>query len=209
MAEKERPFRVLILDDHPLMRRGFADCLIDTGRFLIVGEAESLESGQFVMEHLNVPLDLVILDIGLGNENGLDFIELLKSFCAARNTTVPPMLIYSVYEDPYRIQTAVRMGVRGYVSKSAGEAELLRAIDRVLAGEQYIDKKFEEPVQKSEDLYDMFTRREREILMLVKQNYDNEKIAALCEIAPRTVENHLSHIYCKTGLKNREQLRGL
>jgi NarL family two-component system response regulator LiaR len=209
MAEKQRIFQVLIVDDHPMMRRGFGDCLIDTGRFLIAGEAESLEAGRAMMEHLKAPPDLVILDIGLGDENGLDFIGMAKSLCTARRIRVPPVLIYSVFEDPFRVQTAVQMGARGYVSKSAGEAELLRAIDRVLAGELYIDEKFELTVQKNEGFYDLFTRREREILMLVKQNYDNRRIAALCRITPRTVENHLSHIYYKTGLKSREQLLSL
>ncbi|MDR1047441.1 MAG: response regulator transcription factor [Treponema sp.] len=209
MAEKQRIFRVLIVDDHPMMRRGFGDCLIDTGRFLIAGEAESLEAGRVMMEHLKTPPDLIILDIGLGDENGLDFIKIVKDLCAARNMTPPPVLICSVFEDPFRVQAAMQLGARGYVSKSAGEPELLRAIDRTLTGERYIDEKFEVPLQKNEGLYDLFTRREREILMLVKQDYDNRRIAALCGITPRTVENHLSHIYYKTGLKNREQLHGL
>jgi NarL family two-component system response regulator LiaR len=209
MAEKQKVFRVLIVDDHPMMRRGFGDCLIDTGRFLIAGEAESLEAGRAMLEHLKMPPDLIILDIGLGDENGLDFIGIVKTLCAARKIPAPPVLIYSVFEDPFRIEAAMQLGARGYVSKSAGEAELLRAIGRVLAGERYIDEKFDVTVQKNEGLYDLFTRREREILMLVKQNYDNPRIAALCGIAPRTVENHLSHIYYKTGLKNREQLLSL
>jgi NarL family two-component system response regulator LiaR len=209
IEEKERTFRVVIIEDHPLMRRGFADCLIDTGRFLIAGEAESLEAGRVIMERLKDPPDLVVLDIGLGNEDGLDFIGIMKNLCAARNLALPPMLIYSVFEDPLRIQAAVRMGARGYVSKSSGEAKILRAVDRILAGGQYIDERFETPVQKSGDLYDMFTRREREIVMMIKQHYNNDKIAARCGITPRTVENHLSHIYCKTGLKNRDQLRSL
>jgi NarL family two-component system response regulator LiaR len=202
----EKQFQVLLVDDHPLMRRGFGDCLIDTGRFLIAGEAESLEAGRAMLEHLKTPPDLIVLDIGLGDENGLDFIGMVKGLCAARKIQVPPVLIYSVFEDPFRIEAAMQLGARGYVSKSAGEPELLQAIGRVLAGERYINEKFEVTVQKNEGLYDLFTRREREILMLVKQNYDNRRIAALCGITPRTVENHLSRIYYKTGIKNREQL---
>jgi NarL family two-component system response regulator LiaR len=208
MAEKQ--FQVLIVDDHPMMRRGFGDCLIDTGRFLIAGEADSLEAGRAMLKNLKAPPDLIILDIGLGDEDGLDFIKIVKDLCAARNITAPPVLIYSVFEDPFRVQTAMQLGARGYVSKSAGEPELLRAIDRALAGERcIIDEKFEVPLQKTGGLYDLFTGREREILMLVKQDYDNRRIAALCRITPRTVENHLSHIYYKTGLKSREQLLSL
>jgi NarL family two-component system response regulator LiaR len=209
MAENQQLFRVLIVDDHPMMRRGFGDCLIDTGRFLIAGEAESLEAGRAMLEHLKAPPDLIILDIGLGDENGLDFIKIAKDLYAARNMAAPPVLIYSVFEDPFRVQAAMQLGARGYVSKSAGEPELLRAIDRALAGERHIDEKLEVTAQKTEGLYDLFTRREREILMLVKQHYDNRRIAALCGITSRTVENHLSHIYYKTGLKKREQLLSL
>ena len=169
-AEKEQGFRVVIIDDHPMMRRGLWDCLIDTGRFFIAGEAESLEAGRILMENIKLPPDLVVLDIGLGEENGLDFIGVLKNVCAARNMAVPPVLIYSVFEDPFRVQAAVEMGIRGYVSKSAGEAELIRAIDRVLSGERFLEGKFE-TMPQSEGDYGLFTRREREILMMVKQQH--------------------------------------
>jgi NarL family two-component system response regulator LiaR len=206
---EEKQFRVLIIDDHPMMRRGFGDCLMDTGRFLIAGEAESLEAGRALLEHFKDMPDLIVLDIGLGDENGLDFIKIAGELCAARKLRAPPVLVYSVFEDPFRVQAAMQMGALGYVSKSAGEPELLRAIDRALTGERYIDGKFEVTAQQNEGLYDLFTRREREILMLVKQHCDNRRIAALCGITARTVENHLSHIYYKTGLKNREQLLSL
>ena len=207
-AEKEQGFRVVIIDDHPMMRRGLWDCLVDTGRFFIAGEAESLDAGRILMENIKLPPDLVVLDIGLGEENGLDFIGILKNVCAARNMAVPPVLIYSVFEDPFRVQAAVEMGIRGYVSKSAGEAELIRAIDRVLSGERFLEGKFE-TIPQGEGGCGLFTRREREILMMVKQQYSNKQIAAACGITLRTVENHLSHIYYKTGIKSRDQLLNL
>jgi NarL family two-component system response regulator LiaR len=228
MAEIQKKIRIVIIDDHPLMRRGFWDCLVDTGRFVIAGEADSLEAGRVLMEQMmkapagtagargppensnrGSPPDLIILDIGLGDDNGLDFIGILKTLSASRGMIDPPVLVCSVFEDPFRVRTAVQLGARGYISKSAGEAELIRAIDMIIGGGRYIDRRFEPAMQKNGDLYAQFTRREREILTLIKQRYGNKEIAGICRISLRTVENHLSHIYLKTGIKSREGLISL
>ncbi|GHV78720.1 hypothetical protein AGMMS49944_05110 [Spirochaetia bacterium] len=98
------------------------------------------------------------------------------------------------------------MGARGYISKSADEEELIRAITIILDGKLYIDNRFELTVQRNQDVYAEFTQREREVLAMIKDHQDNEFIANTLNISLRTVENHLSHIYYKTGIKNREKL---
>jgi NarL family two-component system response regulator LiaR len=112
---------VLLIEDHPLTRHGLVSCLEDSGRFSVAGTAGSLEEGRRFIEE--APDDLpgvIILDILLGAENGLEFIEFLEEFCKKRNAAKPAVLVCSVFEDPFRIRTALRMGAAGYVPKSAG-----------------------------------------------------------------------------------------
>jgi NarL family two-component system response regulator LiaR len=198
---------VLLVEDHPLTRHGLISCLEDSGRFSVTGTAGSLEEGRRVIEETSGPLPgVIILDIRLGGENGLEFIEFLKGRCKTCGIPMPAVLVCSDYEDPFRIRTAYQLGATGYVSKSANEEELLRAIDTVLSGEEYIDPGLKLKIDRAPDVYGRFTRREREILIMIKQNYTNQRIAKELAISLRTVENHISHIYLKTGLFTRQEL---
>jgi NarL family two-component system response regulator LiaR len=199
-----------LIEDHPLTRHGLVSCLRDTGRFSIAGTAASLEEGRRILEKIGEAGGLfpriIILDILLGAGNGLEFIGFLKGFCETRGIPMPPVRICSVFEDPFRVRTALEMGALGYISKSAGEEELLRAIDAVLSGGKYIDPGLKLKIGRAPGVYGQFTRREREILTLIKQNYTNQRIAASLNIGLRTVENHVSHIYLKTGCLTRQEL---
>jgi NarL family two-component system response regulator LiaR len=200
---------IILVEDHPLTRRGLASCLADTGRFDIAGEAESKEEARKLIEGMDRLPELIILDISLGEENGLDIVGYLKKYCELRKLTMPTVLVCSVFEDPFRIRSAMHLGAAGYVPKAASEDEFLRAIDTVLRGEKYIDPKLEIKINEAPDVYAKFTRREREILALVKQNYDNQRIASTLSLGLHTVENHISHIYYKTGFTKREELWNL
>jgi NarL family two-component system response regulator LiaR len=119
---------------------------------------------------------------------------------------MPMVLVCSVFEDPFRIQTAVRLGAAGYISKSASEAEFLRAIETVLTGETFIDQRLCLKITGKVDTYGKFTRREQEILNMIKQNHSNQRIARTLGVNLRTVENHISHIYLKTGCTTKRDL---
>jgi NarL family two-component system response regulator LiaR len=186
---------VFLVDDHVMVRRGLEVRLTATGRFRIAGEASALAEARKLFEALEDPPDLVILDLELGDDNGLEFIGTLKE----RGGKMPAVLVYSVFEDPFRIQSALHLGARGYVSKSAGEAEFLAAVDSVLAGKIWLDPHLELKNAAAPDIYAVFTRREREILELVLQRFDNASIAKKLALETRTVENYLSRIYAKTG----------
>jgi NarL family two-component system response regulator LiaR len=203
----EKPARILLIEDHPLTRLGLVSCLEDTGRFHVSAQAASLEEGRRLVEESSRPLpDIIILDIMMGQENGLDFLGFLKRFCETQLCGMPAVLVCSVFEDPFRIRTAVHLGAAGYISKSASEAEFLQAIETVLAGETFIDPRLRLKITEAPDVYGKFTRREQEILNLVKQNYTNQRIAQTLFISLRTVENHISHIYLKTGCATRQAL---
>jgi NarL family two-component system response regulator LiaR len=198
--------RLILIDDHHMIRRGFADYFSQTGRFAIAGEAASLQEAYALFEKPQTPPDLILLDIELGEDNGLELIAWLKEKYAHENTPVPAVLVYSVFEDVFRVQSALRMGACGYVSKAADETEIAAALDAVLAGECYVDTRLMEKMTSLPDFYSRLTRREREILALIQKNYDNNRIARELGLGLRTVENYLSRIYDKTGAATRGEL---
>ena len=108
-----------------------------------------------------------------------------------------------MYEDPFLVQQAINSGANGYVPKSSGPEEMITAIDALLKGGVYIPKRM---AGAPEQPWSKLTRRENEIVALIKQNMNSKQIAKRMRINIRTVENHLSHIYLKTGAASREDL---
>ena len=198
---------IMLIDDHPLAINGIGTWLTSTGRFEIAGTAGTLKEAAALMKKLDPLPAVVILDISLGEEDGLDFIPALKEICAKRKAVLPGILVCSMYEDTFLIQRAMELGARAYVPKSADLKEIITAIDALLAGDTYINKKFK--AQKQKQNLQSLTRRENEIVALIKQSLSAKEIAKRLKISLRTVENHLVHIYTKTGYSSREELFNL
>jgi len=188
--------KIALIDDHPLAINGIGAWLKGTGRFEIAGTAGTLAEACALMEQLETLPDVVILDVSLGADDGLSFIPALREICAKRNAALPGILICSMYEDAFIVQRAMDMGARAYVSKSAESGEILAAIDALLAGDIYINEKYKPQTQKQK--LQTLTRRENEIISLIKQSYSPNDIAKHLKISLRTVQNHLAHIYTKT-----------
>jgi len=201
---------ILLIDDHPMVNSGLAAILEAEERFKVTGQVNTLdEAKNFIKEAAlskNIYPSLIILDITLGDENGLDFIPFLRDFCINNKMPVPPVLVCSVLEEPFRIQSALKMGAFGYISKTSSKNELLEAIDTVLRGENYLSGKHTEKLKKSLGLYAKFTERESEIFSMIKEKKTNKQIAEMLGLNFRTVENHVSNIYFKTGAANKEEL---
>ena len=196
---------IALIDDHPLSINGIGAWLESSGRFEIAGASGTLAGAAALMERLYPLPAVVILDISLGAEDGLEFIPALREICAKRKDALPGILICSMYEDAFLIQRAMDLGARSYVPKSADLSEILSAVDALLAGSIYINEKYKPQKLTLQAL----TRRENEIVSLVKQSYRAKEIAKRLDISLRTVENHLVHIYTKTGTKSREELFNL
>jgi NarL family two-component system response regulator LiaR len=198
---------VVLIDDHPLAVNGIGAWLTASGRFTIAGSAGTLGQAQELLESLEPWPAVVILDIALGTENGLAVIPALKEIARKRKAPLPGVVVCSMYEDPFLIQTAMDAGVGAYIAKSADIQEIITAIDAVLAGHTYLNSAYQIPVEKwaSSGL----SGREREILALLKLSLSNKQIAKRLNISIRTVENHLSHIYVKTNTYSRAELTEL
>jgi NarL family two-component system response regulator LiaR len=201
---------VLLIDDHPVTNAGLTACLEGTGRFTVTGQAATLAEAERFIEKANEGTSTlpscIILDIQLGEDNGLDFLPFLDIYCKKHKTAKPPVLVCSVIEDSFRIQNALDQGAAGYLPKSGSLDEIITAIDTVLKGETYIPPRHKIKVDTHPDLFSLLTKRETEVLALVRQNHTNTQIAESLRINEQTVKNHIVNIYFKTRTANREDL---
>lgn len=197
---------IFLVEDHPATMCGFAAILNATGHYAVTGQAGSLAEAEQWMVTAETPPVLIILDLILGAENGTDFLAFLKTFCAERNMPLPPVLVCSVLEDPFTVRAVLNLGAKGYVSKTAGEAEITEAISTLLEGGSYVSKDISLAVIQTLDAYAKFTKRELQVISQIKQRKTNDQIARALGIDRRTLLNHISHIYDKTGFSTREQL---
>jgi NarL family two-component system response regulator LiaR len=202
-----KPYNIVIIDDHEMMRRGLTAAL--SPRWTIAGEAASLEETRALFEKLKAPPSAVILDIELRDrEWGLEILPYLAERYGSANT-VPPVLVYSVYSVYVHVKTALGMGVKGYVSKADGLAELETALNAVLQGKIYVTSDMISELTVVSDKISSLTKREKEIFTLVQQGKDNRKIAEDLNLVLRSVENYIGRIMDKLEIKNRRELRDL
>jgi DNA-binding NarL/FixJ family response regulator len=163
---------IALIDDHPMLTNAVSVWLEATGRFSIAGTAASLSEARTLFNELNPMPQIVILDISMGNgntalihEDGLTFIPELENICKKRKTPVPEVLVCSMYADPFLVQSAMDLGAKAFVAKSAVAGEIITAIDTILAGETYTSVK-----SKTQDIKKTFitlTHRENEIVSLI------------------------------------------
>jgi DNA-binding NarL/FixJ family response regulator len=199
---------IVIIEDHPVMRRGLAGFFAGSGRWQVLGTAPNLEEAKSLLAMPETAaVNIVLLDLRLNETWGLDLIPWLKAFDAAHGRENTPVLVYSGFEDYAHVSAAIAMGARGYVSKRRGEAELEAALDVVLQGGIYTDKEAELKLQSADHAVSLLTKREAEIFMAAKKGLSNSDIARNLGISRRTVENILHCIYDKTGIASRLELQ--
>ncbi|MFP3043777.1 response regulator transcription factor [Treponema primitia] len=203
---------IVIIEDHPVMRKGLAAWFAGTGRWQVLGIAADLTEARDLFSELAALPDILLLDIQLGahdsvtcNEDamGLDLIPWLRE----RFGKTPPIVVYTQFDDYAHANAALGFGVRGYVCKYRSEEELETSLQAVLQGEVSMDKAVEPKLKNAAETQTLLTRREAEILKHVRDGQSNKRIAAALGISPRTVENLLSRIYYKTGIASRADLQ--
>lgn len=201
--------RVMIVDDHPMVREGLARLIGQQPDLVCCGEAATVAETQILVGKLNP--DLVILDLRLKNADGLDLIKTLRSqFPSLR------ILILSQYEAPLYVERALRAGALGYVVKEQAADEVLTAIRTVLGGEVYLTRsmaglllhKFVGASSKKpthagiEDLTD----RELHVLQLLGAGLSTREIAGELKVSFKTIETHRENIKRKLGLRGAAEL---
>ena len=188
--------RVLLVDDHQIVRSGVRLVLEATGRFNVVGEAAGVREALDQARRLRP--EVVVLDLTLRDGSGLDVIADLRESGAR-------VVILSMQDEPAYARKAFELGAQGYVVKDAADDELAGAIDAVLADRIYVHPALAARLVMNEPADDL-TERERQILRLIALGYTNQEIAGQLFLSVRTIEAHRRHVLDKLRLTTRAEL---
>jgi two-component system, NarL family, response regulator NreC len=197
--------RVVIVDDHAILRAGLRRVLEAEPDIEVVGEAESADRAVF--EAMSGQPDVVLMDVMMPGKTG---IEGMPAVLAA----VPDVkvLVLSMQDDPHYVREAFAAGAAGYVLKEAADSEVVGAVRAVAAGERYVHPALgarlvaAEAEERRRAEEDPLSDREREVLRLLALGHTNQEIAKSLYISVRTAETHRAHIMQKLRLKSRAEL---
>lgn len=203
MTDRE-PLRLLIVDDHPLFRKGVRALLGVQPDMEVIGEADSVSVA--VELALAEQPDVVLMDLQLPDGRGIQATRVIVEASPAIR-----VLIVTMFEDDDSVFATLRAGARGYILKGTDEDDLLRAIRAVARGEAMFSPSiasrvltyFSRPAPVS--LFPSLTEREREILVLIAQGKNNAAIAHELFLSPKTIANHVSNIFAKLQVADRSE----
>jgi two-component system response regulator NreC len=203
------PKRIIIADDHPLVRSGLRALLERDGEFKVVAEAaDGYEAIELSMEHKP---DLLLLDVGMPRVNGTDAAEHLSEKLPKTH-----IIIISMHSDEAYVLRALKAGARGYLLKASPEADVLAAARAVSSGHAYFSPAISRMLADDyvaeirrrgvEDSYDLLSLREKEILQLLVSGKNNREIGELIHVSVATVETHRNSILKKLHLHSLPEL---
>jgi DNA-binding NarL/FixJ family response regulator len=195
--------RILVVDDHPIVRQGLAKLLSDEADLVLCGEAENAHDGLRAVGQLKP--DLAIVDISLAGKTGLDLIKDIRVLYPKL-----PVLVLSMHDELIYAERALRAGARGYVMKQEGGKVLLQAIRQVLSGQVYVaqqisatilDRVSQGPAKVARSPVENLTEREFEVFHLIGRGLTTRQIANQLNVSVKTVEVHRLHIKEKLHLE--------
>lgn len=197
--------KIIIADDHSMVREGLKQLLELEGDIKVIGEASDGEDCLKLLQRV-VP-QILLLDIDMPKINGLDVLKKIKE-----KKIDLKVIILTVHNEIEYLLKAVEIGIDGYILKDSDSAELREAIFTVLSGESYIQPSMlpmleSKIIQRNNDQakIDLLTRRELEVLKLLSVGLYNKEIGEKLEISERTVKNHISSIFRKINVTDRTQ----
>ena len=200
--------RIVLADDHHVVREGLRALLETEPDFSIVGEAADGLATVDLVERLKP--DVLVADLMMPSLSGLEVARQVT----LRSPTTRVVILSMYANEPYVLE-ALRNGAAGYVLKDSTGADLVQAVRQVLTGDRYLSpplsaRAIEAYVQKAEagslDIYETLTTREREILHLAAQGCSNAEVATRLSISPRTAETHRANMMRKLGLRTQADL---
>jgi len=200
--------KVLLVEDHPIVRQGLEMLIDDEADLVVCGGAVSADEALAQVRTLKP--DVVVVDIALGKDSGLDLIKQLHDYWPNL-----PVLALSMHEESLYAERALRAGAKGYVMKKEARDRVMLAIRRVLAGELFISEKMasrmvHKLIDRSKPTTDSplegLSDREFEVFNLIAQSAGPRDIAKRLGLSVKTVETHRDHIKQKLGLKSAVEL---
>jgi DNA-binding NarL/FixJ family response regulator len=190
----KQKIKVLVVDDHPVVRKGLQSCLERQQRLKVVGEASDGEEA--LVKARELAPDVVLMDISMPRMNGLAVTEVLR-----KETPKVKVLVLSMHNNREYIFRIIQAGAHGYVSKEAKPEELLRAIESVFEGDTFFSPEIARAALNQlvssggkKQPFDQLTSREREVLILIAEGQSNKEIASKLDIGVRTIETHRERI---------------
>ena len=198
--------RILIADDHGVLRAGLRALLTAEPGMTVVGEAANGEEALDFATQLEP--DLVLLDITMPGPSGLEITKQLKE-------TLPSarVLILTVHEDVSLLRAGLQAGASGYIVKRAVDVDLIHAIRAVARGEMYVHSSLAQPLLQNLSMppaarnpTESFSVREMDVLRLLAKGYTNRQMAQELHLSVRTIETHRSTLMSKSGARNRAEL---
>jgi DNA-binding NarL/FixJ family response regulator len=202
---KPQPLRVVLIDDHAIVRTGLR-LLVDREEGVqVVAEAANACDG--IARTLEQQPDLVLIDVTMPGESGIAAIPKLFEACSHAR-----VLVLSMHDDPGYVRAAFAAGASGYVLKEAADTELVDAIRQVVAGATYVNPSLgarmiaADTRQRAEGRANPLSEREHTVLGLLALGHTNQEIAERLKISVRTAETHRAHIMRKLALRSRAEL---
>jgi DNA-binding NarL/FixJ family response regulator len=199
----KKELQILVVDDHPIFRRGLRNIIELEQNMRVIGEAPD---GEIALEFLkNHPADVVVLDLDMPKMNGLEFAR------AAGEKNIPiEIIILTMHKEEQLFNKAMDLGIRGFVSKENAATEIAKAIREVTQGKAYVCSMFSSIlIQRSGYVsgrgkkvpgLDLLTSAERNVLKLISENLSSKNIAEKLSISPKTVDNHRTNICAKLNI---------
>ncbi|MDQ6912484.1 MAG: response regulator transcription factor [Verrucomicrobiota bacterium] len=199
--------KVLLVDDHVVVRDGLAQLIRGEPDLDVCGEAASAEEAIAAVTRLNP--DLAIVDISLGGANG---IELIKNIKAVRPAL--PMLVLSMHDESHYAERALRAGASGYVMKREARDRIMEAIRTVLSGRDYVSERMQKSIVhcylhgtgKETSPIQRLSDREVEVLTLLGKGLGSKDIANRLHLSQKTVDSHRTHLRGKLNLSSAPEL---
>jgi len=198
--------KILIVDDHPLVRAGFAQLIGDCPDLEVCAEAADMAEALKQIDSTHP--DLAIIDLSLAGGSGLDLIEHIK----ARNRNIL-MLVASMHDEMLYAERVLAAGARGYINKQEAQESIIRAIRQVLGGKVYLSEAMTERMlsgmvdagPEKRDI-DSLSNRELQVFELIGQGVPSGQIASQLNLSIKTIETHQAHIKRKLGLGSAHEL---
>jgi two-component system response regulator NreC len=201
--------RILLADDHDIVRKGLRYLLDQRAELDVVGEA--VDGRQAVKLAEELAADIVIMDIGMPLLNGID-----AAAAIVKKSSKTRIIILSMHSDEDYVLRALTAGVRGYLLKDTVEVDLIRAIETVQKGHTFFSPDITEVLLEDyvrqlqdrglQDSYDLLTQREKETLQLLAEGKSNKEVATVLNVSPLTVDTHRSNLMQKLSLHSTAEI---